>query len=152
MCEFGGLTPLKEIPNSLSPLWNAAKKPCYTGVGVMVFITSWRATGLGVLTEWKNTCRSPAWSCARMGDSVSAASLAARPASSQPEAGEAAEAVSQLTPQRVAPEETSSAVVTKSNLLGTLHIYGPGIAMTEIRKLYESRNCKGLLCQCEVLK
>lgn len=118
----------------------------------MVFITSWRATGLGVLTEWKNTCRSPAWSCARMGDSVSAASLAARPASSQPEAGEAAEAVSQLTPQRVAPEGTSSAVVTKSNLLGTLHIYGPGIAMTEIRKLYESRNCKGLLCQCEVLK
>lgn len=70
----------------------------------------------------------------------------------QPEAGEAAEAVSQLTPQRVAPEGTSSAVVTKSNLLGTLHIYGPGIAMTEIRKLYESRNCKGLLCQCEVLK
>lgn len=26
MCEFGGLTPLKEIPNSLSPLWDAAKK------------------------------------------------------------------------------------------------------------------------------
>lgn len=50
----------------------------------MVFITSWRAAGLGVLTEWKNTCRSPAWSCARMGDSVSAASLAARLASSSP--------------------------------------------------------------------
>lgn len=117
----------------------------------MVFITSWRATGLGVLTEWKNTCRSPAWSCACMGDSVSAASLAARPASSSPRLEELQRLCHSCLPS-VWLEGTSSAVVTKSSLLGTLHIYGPGIAMTEIRKLYESRNCKGLLCQCEVLK
>lgn len=79
--------PPKEIPNSLPPLQNAAKKPCCTRVGVMVFITSWRAAGLVVLTEWKNTCRSPAWSCARMGESISAASLAAGPAASSPRVG-----------------------------------------------------------------
>lgn len=49
----------------------------YNRVGVTAFITSWRATGLGMLTEWKNTCRSPVWSYACMGDSFSATSLAA---------------------------------------------------------------------------
>lgn len=37
----------------------------YNRVVTMVVIASWRATVLGVLTEWKNTCRSPAWSSAR---------------------------------------------------------------------------------------
>lgn len=80
----------------------------YNRVGVTVFITSWRATGLGVLTEWKNTCRSPVWSFARMGDSASAAGRAA----SSPGAGEAAKAVSHSAPQCVAPGGTSLAAVT----------------------------------------
>lgn len=48
-----------------------------------------------------------------------------------PEAGDAAGAVSHLPPLRVAPQGASSAVVTKSSLLGTLHIYGLGIPGTE---------------------
>lgn len=57
-------------------------------VGVTVFLcffTSWRPIGLGMLTGWKNTCRSPVWSYARMGDSFSASRLAAGRASSSPE-------------------------------------------------------------------
>lgn len=54
-------------------------------VGVTVFFTTWRPLGLGMLTEWKNTCRSPVWSYARMGDSFSAPRLAAGRASSSPE-------------------------------------------------------------------
>lgn len=70
-----------------------------------------------------------------MGESVSAASLAAGPASSSPRlrlCHTAAEAVSHLSPQRVAPEGTSAAVVTESNSLGTHRVYGLGIPMTEI--------------------
>lgn len=55
------------------------------GYGVFVFFTSWRPIGLGMLTKWKNTCRSPVWSYARMGDSFSACRLAAGRASSSPE-------------------------------------------------------------------
>ena len=84
----------------------------YNRVAVTGFITSWRATVLVMLTEWKNTCRSPVWSYARIGDSFSATSLAAGRASSSPEAGEAAKAVSHLTPRCVAPGGTSSAAVT----------------------------------------
>jgi len=44
----------------------------YKRFSIMVFMTSWRATGLGMLTEWKNTYRSPVWSNACRGDSSSA--------------------------------------------------------------------------------
>lgn len=55
------------------------------GYSVFVFFTSWRPIGLGMLTGWKNTCRSPVWSYARMGDSFSASRLAAGRDSSSPE-------------------------------------------------------------------
>lgn len=107
-CEFRGITPPKEISNSLFSLKCCEEAVLYNRVGVTVFITSWRATGLGVLTEWKNTCRSPVWSFARMGDSASAAGRAA----SSPGAGETAKAVSRSAPQCVAPGGTSLAAVT----------------------------------------
>lgn len=60
-CGFGGFNTTER---------DFAVKRCketvlYNRVVVMVVIASRRATGLGVLTEWKNTCRSPAWSSAR---------------------------------------------------------------------------------------
>lgn len=130
MCGFGGIVPPPEISNSIFLCKHYKEAGLYNQVGVMVFITSWRTTGLGMLTEWKNTCRSPVWSNACMGDSFSAASRAA----SSPKAGGAAKAVSRSSPCCVAPGRTSSAALTWSSSPGTPQAYGLGKQVTESRR------------------